>query len=612
MSFTKQYAFDPNNYIFDSDLIEFTESQKPRLKLSNNPGQDFVEDFADDTGHVYDSNAAEFVGGKYQQKNKRPTDGIFYSKFNIDINGNWGEDVLTGTAFGGASIADNALDLNYDDQRYVEFPGGNNGFGNQGTIEFEIKPNWSGRPVNRQMFFNNADGASTNHRITLVQYEATAGGVPGRLRLDIYNDTGVLIAGGYLSEWSPVAGTWYNFSVNVDCIGGTHRLFIDGVLFDSISGTGTRTSPSDIHVGAIDHVANFSIRNFIVYNSVQHTSNYTPDWSNIYEFDYIEGYDILPEMEYTGAGTLISFDSLTYTLTGSAKIALQIGKSGVWSYWNGATWATGDGTKDYMCSFSDFAANVGTLDIEGEIYGQFKIYFPDSNSQGDIDILTASLTAQIYSTANPSIEFKETITHEGLESFIETSTKTGSDEIKYILKKGSTNYYYDTVNEEWAESDGTYSQANTAVEIETNKATFTTIGVIMTIIAFLHSDDGTTTPLLTQVDVNYDFYSFDDTDTTKCLVYGWVKDENENPVENATVTAVPSVLKAIYGNNVNAQEQKSDTTDSNGYWEIELLESVTNGVYYTFYFYYDNHTEAFEKLVPNETSKKFGELEDIS
>jgi hypothetical protein len=611
MSFTKQYAFvDPNNYTFDSDLIEFTESQKPRLKLSNNPGQDFVEDFADDTGHVYDSNAAEFVGGKYQQKDKQLENSQSWATYDNTIDLTFGPGTLTGNATNGASISGNRLDLAHSDVRYVDYVATNNIIAVQtGAIRFKYTPNYSGSPTgDRTMLYYSGTG---NNNLLFIRHKGS-----GQLQVIIYNSSGVSIITVDLGAWSPTASTTYEMELNYDITVGATRLFVDGIQFGSTQiNTGTRNSAiTDLRVGsnvAGTDSSNFYIEDLIFFDTVQHTTNYTPGYT-LEEYKYIEGYDTLPEMEYTGAGTLISFDSLTYTLTGSAKIALQIGRSGVWSYWNGATWATGDGTKDYMCSFSDFAANVGTLDIEGEIYGQFKIYFPDSNSQGDIDILTASLTAQIYSTANPTIEFEETITHEGLESFIETSTKTGSDEIKYILKKGSTNYYYNTVNEEWTESDGTYSQANTAVEIETNKATFTTIGVIMTMIAFLHSDDGTTTPLLTQVDVNYDFYSFDDTDTTKCLVYGWVKDENENPVENATVTAVPSVLKAIYGNNVNAQEQKSDTTDSNGYWEIELLESVTNGVYYTFYFYYDNHTEAFEKLVPNETSKKFGELEDIS
>lgn len=105
MSATIIYPFDnPANYIFDTDEIEVTGGEAG-LKLGDNTGQTFSEDFADDTGFTYDSDLAEFSGGQVQQKDTRPPNAIFYAKFNTNENGNWGEASLTGNLQNGAVVS---------------------------------------------------------------------------------------------------------------------------------------------------------------------------------------------------------------------------------------------------------------------------------------------------------------------------------------------------------------------------------------------------------------------------------------------------------------------------------------------------------------------------
>lgn len=93
-----------------------------------------------------------------------------------------------------------------------------------------------------------------------------------------------------------------------------------------------------------------------------------------------------------------------------------------------------------------------------------------------------------FSTDNPTIQpvAANSLTFTSLSGFTETATKNGG-EIKYILSNddGSTWQYY---NSGWTTSDGTYSQANTATEVNTNIATFPTGDGNFLFKAFLHSD----------------------------------------------------------------------------------------------------------------------------
>ena len=136
MSYTTNFPFDtPANYTYDSNKIEVTGSV---AKLKNQTGDvDFTEDFADDTGFTYDAAKAEFTGGLVRQKSlaiienylqeftsdsgftydsakaefasglarqktQRPANATCGATYTNDINLNWGDGTLTGTAFGGA------------------------------------------------------------------------------------------------------------------------------------------------------------------------------------------------------------------------------------------------------------------------------------------------------------------------------------------------------------------------------------------------------------------------------------------------------------------------------------------------------------------------------
>lgn len=103
-------------------------------------------------------------------------------------------------------------------------------------------------------------------------------------------------------------------------------------------------------------------------------------------------------------------------------------------------------------------------------------------------------------TPNSGIEATEVYSW---DSFTETSTKTGSDEIKHILSddEGSTWMYWN--GSAWITSDETYAQSNTGSEINTNFSSFPKTNNKCLPRSFIHSNDGLTTPALDNIKIDY-------------------------------------------------------------------------------------------------------------
>jgi hypothetical protein len=111
-----------------------------------------------------------------------------------------------------------------------------------------------------------------------------------------------------------------------------------------------------------------------------------------------------------------------------------------------------------------------------------------------------TLSETIYPTDNPIIEPLSNVTMDSLLSFTTTEIKTGNDEIKYINKKADTWKYYSSG---WVDTDESYSQSNAQSEVNTNASTLIDDEEAYNFRAFMHSDDGTTTPKITNVQIQY-------------------------------------------------------------------------------------------------------------
>ena len=445
---------------------------------------------------VSDASKIEVSDGKVKLKSLVPANATCWATYTNNINLNYGGGVLTGTAVGGAAILNEKLDLAHNDVRYVDYAALNNADSQQvGCINLKIIPNYSGAPVgNNQIYIVITKETSDASNLVALNHKTT-----GQFSILINNSIGESIFVADLGEWLPTAGQKYEVELNWDITTGATRLFIDKIQFGvTQTATGTRdNSIGLLRVGSSvsgTYASNFSIEDLIVYDTVQHTTDYTAGYT-------------LPETR--------------------------------------------------------------------------------------------------YNTGNPTIEIDASIKMEGLDSFTETESKTGSDEIKYILKKGTVWYYY---NSGWIVSDGTYAQSNTAAEIETNKATFTTVDISVKVKIFLHSDDGSTTPYIDLLSIGYDF-SGETPDTIETCVVWWYNKNTDNTINSKSCYVELAEDAVRYKDNIVLQKKKIEIKPdiNTGYSEIELVESenMVKNKYYNFYI----GNDILKRKVPNVADASLWELE---
>lgn len=566
MTATITYPFDnPSNYVAsDANKIEVAGGSGV-LKLNDNPGQSFSQDFSSDAGFTYDSVLAEFLAGTLQQIDTRPADSTFYAPYTNDINGAWGDGVLTGSGSGGAAVSGGALDLSFDDTRYVDYDADLNSDSQQvGCIRLRVEPNWSGNPASDQYFVNISENPSTNVNGIAI-YASTL----GRINVRISSSTGSTIV-TFFDTWLPTAGTVYEIELNYDITTGETRLFIDGIQAGATgTATGTRSSSinlfrvgSDVFAG---QTSNFKVHDILVFDTVQHTTNYTPDWSDIFDTIYVESKIEMPQFAYSGAGSIQAFTNLTTSETNAPRQ--------IWNdlYWNGAAWVSSDGSFAQANVVADILANIASFPISATL--DVDIVFESGSTQMSISQFDATYTGQEYATDNPTLEIAQGFRIEELISFVESVTKSGSDEVKYILKKDSDWYYWS--GSAWAVSNETYAQSNTAAEITTNIASFVATAVDFNVRIFLHSDDGSTTPSIENLVITYDFAGDQQDDINVSTVY-WYSRKSDGTVCTDEVTAKLSAFNVRYKDNIFVcQEEITATPDAvTGYIELPLIENV--------------------------------------
>jgi len=204
-----------------------------------------------------------------------------------------------------------------------------------------------------------------------------------------------------------------------------------------------------------------------------------------------------------------------------------------------------------------------------------------------------------YSSNNPTALVNSSLGADGIETFTEVATMAGSDAVKYTLVIASQDMYW--TGAAWANSNGTYAQSNTAAEINTNAlALDLSAGTTIQVKAFLHADDGQTTPTLTSNTFTYNFF-FAVTPLNTCILYGYVYD-GLVPVSAANLSFRSQNTFSDDGNYINIDE--STTSNTIGYFEVELPETTTSNVKVDVLIKYTNVAgnqvkRAVKVLVPN-------------
>ena len=329
---------------------------------------DYIEDFASATGLTFDSSIIEVTGGVAKLKSQRPTDSTFGATYTSVIDGSFGDGVLTGTGFGSPVITGNQLDLDGAVLKYVDYDGtGNANTAIQtGAIKFKLTPNYTGVPTANKTFVavSSAAGSSIN-LISLTHVLAT-----GDISLSIFDSGGILINGVLLSGYSPTAGVEDEIELNWDITGGATQLFINGVQLGSTAlGTGTRSSLIGlIRIGSdqsASDVSDFKIDDFVIFDTVQHTTGYTPGYT-LPETDFVLTNPIL-DIDTAVTGDIKGWNSFTTLITAAGLDEVTFIESddagSTYQYWNGSAWVLSNNTITDSNNTTDINSNISAFPI---------------------------------------------------------------------------------------------------------------------------------------------------------------------------------------------------------------------------------------------------------
>lgn len=566
----------------DPSLIEISGGVVAALKLLDNLGQSFTEDFTDDTDFIYDVDKTEFLAGTVRQLNKKPLNAIFYASYSSDVDGIWGDGVLTGTTTGTVTVSGGLLNLPSPQVKYVDY----SGVGNidsaiqQGCVRVRYIPDYSGTSNARRVIFQSCKADSDDFNEIYIDHVK----VSGDINVCMKDNAGVIIFDSvFQAGWNPVALQRYEFELNWDITAGANRLFIDGV---QVGATDINTGVRDSSIGLIrlgsgfdgSDLSDFYYDDIIIFNAVQHTTNYTPDWSNIYENNFHSDVITLPTMAYAGAGSIQEFISVSNTETNSPRWIIN-------GYFYSGGWAASSGTWVTSSPIADIIANISTLPVSDNII--FKIVTQESIAvQMNVDNLVLNYTGQIYSVANPYIDIDSIIdsaisgnTIVSWNNFLETTIENGSDLIKYVLSddNGATYKYWDGLL--WSASSG-YIQSNTGLEVDTNISTFPTTINGIKIRIFLHSETGVTTPSIDNLVLNYNDFIYPTSNPAVIMLITLEMDALEEFVETSLKTGSDEIKYILSKDGIdfwyNSGWVVSDGTysQSNTADEIELNKAM--------------------------------------
>ena len=240
------------------------------------PGNEFTEDFTDDTDFTYTSALVEFNGEDFPEAS-------FGANYTSGLDGNWGDGVLTGTGTGGASVSGGKLVLDQSDNRYVDYAGTGNAnvLVQEGCIRFKVTPDYSGTPAATRNFITVCQADSNSNNEISIEHLTASGNLNIRVR---DSAGGFIFYTNFVPAWNPTASTEYEFEFNLDVTNGNSRLYIDGTQAGSDeNAVGVRSSAIGLlRVGSDVAAAlnsDFSIDDVIIFDTPQHYADYTAGYS---------------------------------------------------------------------------------------------------------------------------------------------------------------------------------------------------------------------------------------------------------------------------------------------------------------------------------------------
>lgn len=607
MSFQQIINYDtPANFTFDDSKIEVTTLAK--LKFIPKPNEHFIQDFSSSVGFTFDANKVEFNAGTLEQKDQTPLNSVFGCNFSVldtgsglDVKENWSGIVPTLT--GSPTVTAGKL---------VCIGGANGALysaaalgSTTGAVKFKYTPNYTGGPATNINVIALVNPANNNDRVILTNSPSG-----DNLRMTVSNASGVAVitATTIGGTFNFTAATEYEIELNFDNAAGTIRLFIDGALHGTLTpGAWTRgTSATTLVVGSTDKIYNIADGSFddvIAYSAVQHTAAYTPGYV-VPQTVYAETPVALPQFTYTGLGALDSFDALSTVEANAPGYVLN----GL--YWDGADWVASDSSFAQTSSLAEVNTNIATLPASNNL--DVDVVFEASNDQATISNLDMGYSGQIYPTDNPSIVNNSAVFADSLDEFAALLTAMGNDGVTFQVLVNEIPKYFPGFA--WVTATlGNIAESNTAAEIIANKGSLDlTNGRNLKFNAILHSDDGSTTPDITRLTVDYGFQGEIPATPVECQLYAYLTD-----IQADAKTGVLEIEnKKTFSSNgtlVSANIQRV-TFDGTGYIEISVIETETVGKKYNFRINYTDIdgvakvSKLGDATVPNQSVANIADL----
>ncbi len=510
------------------------------------------------------------IPGEYSQINMLPVRTHFYANFAIDKDLTWSAGSPTTTLVGSATVSGGKLTSPSTNDSYLDIPGGDNlPDTNEGAVRFIHTPNYTGGPSTTRHLFAMASAVDSSNSLVRIQHVTSA-----LIRMDILDSAGgTILISQTGNVYSPTSGVPNEIEVNWNANTGVVHLFINGVL---INGAQAGT-PGTIGTRAVCRIgkdvvsstlpgADSDFDDILLFDAVQHTVNYTAG-AAIEQNTYTQAAIDLPNFNYTGVGVVQALTNLATTQVAVPKYTIE----GL--FWNGSIWAASDGTYAQASDKATVNTNLGALSLTAQTVISIQVVLPDGPTNNTISDMDITYTGQQFESEGTLLTNSSFVAEE-LLSFIATEIKPANTDVKYILRIGGVDKYHDGAN--WVNSDGTNSQANTLAEVQANVATLLTVNSLVAIKTVLTTSAPLTdTSEIDIITVIYDFGALVPGLPTQCQVFGFLRDSENIPLENAKVTVQPNRPPDEY---VEASDRiistvSEQTSDDQGFFVFNLIIS---------------------------------------
>jgi hypothetical protein len=515
-------------------------------------------------------------------KDLRPLAATFFASMAATANANWSNGSPVASLVGGAAVVGGKLDLTGGGGKYARYDAvGNADSLQQGAFNFKYIPNYSVAPAALQMLLEVGTNLGDNVNVIALIHDTD-----GQILLYVFDGTGVALLNAVpLGAFSPTIGQTYELELNFNITVGAVLLFIDGVQF------GATQIATGIRSGALNYLlignnrifsltSNFSISDLVVYSNVQHTANYTPGpapSSTIYT-STPQAVRFTGQALALGANNLNALLSLANTFTpgtdGEIRWTVSIDGGTTFLYWNGSAWAvsSGFGQSNTLALFN---ANLSSLNLAA---GSAMLQAYVSSPTGTSAVVTTNVVLsfkQFQYQPSGSLITNSGFTAQTLTAFLATLTTSGLDSVQFaMIVNGQKRYWNGSA---WANSDGSFAKTNSLAVIQSNLASLLSVNSTVQVFVLFTSADGSTTPDLSYLEADYSFGALEPTRPNQCILFGFLKDIEGNPVgagQNAKLV-VQNPVNYFYGGDLIMAGTFQIAADANGYFEIPLVEGET-------------------------------------